>query len=91
MDKHDKRLVAIWAILVALTLVSFESSWGLARLHDPAVAVILVIAAALVKVRFVVMEFMEVRLAPWALRGPLEIWIVGVSVAILALWFGAGA
>jgi Prokaryotic Cytochrome C oxidase subunit IV len=91
MDKKDRSLLASWGILVALTIASFESAWGLAWIEAPAVAIAVVICVALLKVRIVVLDFMEVRHAPWALRLPLEAWIVTIAAAILAFWYSAGA
>lgn len=91
MDRADRKLVAAWALLVVLTLASFESAWGLAWLSDPRPGIALVIGVALLKVRIVVLHFMEVRHAPWLLRGPLEAWIVAIAGGILAFWFAAGA
>jgi uncharacterized membrane protein YecN with MAPEG domain len=91
MDRTDRRLVFRWAILLALTLLSFESSWGLAWLRDPSAAIALVIGVAMVKVRIVILDFMEIREAPWALRGLLEVWVVAIAGGILAFWYVAGA
>lgn len=91
MDRADRRLVIRWAILLALTLLSFESSWGLAWLRDPSAAIVLVIGVALLKVRIVILDFMEVRNAPWGLRGPLEVWVVAITGGILSFWYLAGA
>lgn len=91
MDKRDHRLAFCWAGLVALTLASFESAWGGGWLGNPGAAIALVIGIALLKVRIVVLEFMEVRHAPMALRLPLETWIIAIAGGILALWYAAGA
>lgn len=87
MDSHDKRLVVWWAVLVGLTLASFEGSW----LGDPALAIGLVIGIALFKVRIVFLRFMEVADAPWQLRAPLEVWVVALAAGILGFWYAAGA
>ena len=84
-------LLGRWAMLVALTFASFESAWGLRWLADPRAAIALVIGVALIKVRIVVLDFMEVRHAPFALRVPLETWVVAIAGAILAFWYAAGA
>lgn len=86
MDKHDKSLIIWWAALVALTLLSFETSM-LSHARDAAVALVIVIA--MLKVRIVILHFMEVRVAPAPLRVALEIWIVAIGVAILSVWFAA--
>lgn len=91
MDRADRRLVIRWAILLALTLLSFESAWGIAWLRDPAAAIAVVIAVAMLKVRIVILDFMEIGEAPWALRGPLEAWVLAIAGGILALWYASGA
>lgn len=91
MHSTDRRLVIWWAVLVALTLLSFESALGLGWLRDPALAITLVIGVALLKVRIVVLHFMEVSHAPWSLRVPLEAWILALAAGILDLWFAVGA
>lgn len=91
MDSRDRKLLLTWGALVLLTFASFESAWGVAWLKNPRAAIALVIGVALLKVRIVVLDFMEVRHAPWALRLPLEGWIVGIGLGILGLWYAAGA
>ena len=91
MHKTDRALVGWWAFLVALTVVSIESAWGAALVRDPAVAIAIVIGVALLKVRIVILRFMDVAEAPWSLRAPLEIWVVALATGILGLWYAAGA
>lgn len=91
MDKSDRKLVFRWAILSALTLFSFESAWGFAWLQNQSVAIAVVIAVAMLKVRIVILDFMEVREAPWTLRGLIEGWVVAITCGILAFWYAAGA
>lgn len=91
MDNADRKLVTAWAILLGLTFVSFESAWGIGWLHDPSAAIALVIGVALLKVRIVIMRFMEVGHAPWSLRAPLEVWVVAIAAGILGFWYAAGA
>jgi cytochrome c oxidase subunit IV len=91
MDRRDRPLLAAWAILLGLTLLSFESSWGSGRLASPGLAVAAAIGIAMIKVRIVILHFMEVRHAPWALRGPIEAWLLALAAGILGLWYSAGA
>ncbi|WP_159979105.1 MULTISPECIES: cytochrome C oxidase subunit IV family protein [unclassified Novosphingobium] len=86
MDKGDRKLLIWWAVLVALTLLSFES--GLQWLGQAGAGTALVIVIALVKIRTVVLHFMDVREAPWALRAPLEIWVIALGAALPTLWYG---
>jgi hypothetical protein len=83
MDSGDRRLLLWWAVLLALTLLSFES--GAQR---PEIATALVMVIALVKIRVVILHFMEVADAPWTLRAPLELWLILLGAALLALWHG---
>lgn len=85
LDKAERKLFTWWALLIGLTLVALETSI-IARSTYAAVAVIILIA--MIKVRIVVLEFMEVKHAPLWLRGALELWILAVGVGIVGLtWF----
>lgn len=66
------RASAVWFVLVALTVVSWAlgTSHGVAGNHELASLVIIVVAAF--KIRFIGLYFMELRDAPWALRGAFE-------------------
>jgi hypothetical protein len=85
MDRGDRAAIGWWAALVALTLLSFEG--GLQWLGQAGAAAALVIVIALVKMRIVVMRFMEAGHAPWVLRGPLEVWLVCLGAAMLVMWY----
>lgn len=81
-----RRAVAVWVLLVALTISTF---W-LGTHHpfggdDARMASVVVIALAFVKVWFVVADFMEVRHAPRALRIAFAIWFVVIGGAIVVL------
>ncbi|MGZ5364191.1 MAG: cytochrome C oxidase subunit IV family protein [Mycobacterium sp.] len=75
----------VWLGLVAVTIVS----WAVGAEHsvDSAVAVV-VLALALVKVRFVGLDFMELRNAPLALRAFFEAYcvILWMVLAGMYLW-----
>ncbi|MGA8547802.1 MAG: cytochrome C oxidase subunit IV family protein [Mycobacterium sp.] len=69
-----------WLVLVALTLVS----WSLGHGHGngPRVsASLIIIVISVFKVRLVGLHFMELREAPWFLRGIFE----GYCVALVLL------
>lgn len=85
MDKGDRTLVGWWALLVVLTFLSFES--GLTWFQQSGLGAALVILVALVKIRVVVLHFMEAKDAPWSLRAPLEAWIFLIGVGLLAIWY----
>ena len=76
------RLALIWLLLVAATLLS----WALGRsgfVGEAEAAAVL--AIALIKVRFVVMEFMELRMAPWPFRLVFDIWAVALWSGLVAM------
>lgn len=87
MDRGDRRLISWWAVLLVLTLISFES--GVQCLDQAGITTAIVIIIALVKIRVVILYFMEVSEAPWVLRAPLELWVLALGGAILMLWYGS--
>lgn len=87
MDSGDWRLIFWWAVLLGLTLLSFES--GVQWLDQSAVATAVIIGIALIKIRVVILQFMEIADAPWSLRAPLELWILALGGALLVLCYGA--
>jgi hypothetical protein len=83
MTKHWPRLFAIWFAMCVLTLAALA-------VHDAtlpgALGVAGVILAAMIKVRYVILDFMEVRIAPIGLRLVLEGWVILLGT-ILVLMF----
>lgn len=85
----EKRLFVVW---IALSLISVLQLWlssanGEATLTPNAAITVGVIAMALVKVRFIVREFMEVRHAPALLCRLTDAWIAITAVALLGTYF----
>jgi hypothetical protein len=58
---------------------------------SPAVAVVGIFLIAALKVRYVVLDFMELRDAPIPVRVAFEAWPVAVAAMILGFWFATGA
>lgn len=85
LDAYEKRLARNWLLLVVLTLLSVE---GLGRLGGGATLAVAILGIAFIKVRIIVLDFMEVRGAPVALRAILEAWIVAVCAMLLAIAVG---
>lgn len=77
------RLFRIWVLLIAATLAStlVDLEWRSGGLA--ATAAILIIAA--VKIRFVGLDYMELRHAPWPLRLAFEGWVVAITLALLGM------
>lgn len=88
MVKFNKRLLFVWVILAALTLAYLwidHSAGGL--LKSSAVVTSSVIVIALVKVRIIFREFMEVRDAPALLCRLTDAWVVLIAVVLLGSYF----
>lgn len=86
--KFNKRLLVVWAILALLTLgylVIDHSVDG--SLKSSAVVTSSVIVIALIKVRIIFREFMEVRNAPVLLCRLTDAWVVVMAVAMLSCYF----
>lgn len=79
------RTTAIWFLLVAATLLSWEMGHGVGfqDLRHAGVAILII---AFIKVRFVVLEFMEVRHAPIVLRVLTEAWSVVVCALLVTMF-----
>ena len=78
----------VWLVLSALTLVYLwidHSAGGL--LTSSAMVTSSVIVIALIKVRIIFREFMEVRDAPVLLCRLTDAWVVIMAVAMLTCYF----
>ena len=90
----NKRLLIVWAILSSMTLVyvwldhSVDQS---GTLKASTVVTVSVIVIALIKVRIIFREFMEVRHAPALLRRLTDGWVVLIGVCLLSSYFVGSA
>jgi heme/copper-type cytochrome/quinol oxidase subunit 4 len=85
MSVLRERVTWVWLGLVVLTCVT---TWGLSKdMFTPAVAVVGTFIIAAVKVRYVMLDFMELRYAPIPVRVVAEAWPVVVAAMILGFWF----
>jgi hypothetical protein len=81
-------LTIVWALLTAVTIVSWLVSrdGGAAhQLNATVTTVVLLIAA--VKAQLVIWHFMEVRRAPVWLKAVTSGWVIVVFAAMLAVYF----
>ena len=79
------RSTVVWLTLVIVTFVSWAASYQ----HDAGSGVgVIVLALAAVKIRFVGLDFMELRNAPRLLRGIFEAYcvILWLVLAGMYLW-----
>ncbi|MBO0863780.1 MAG: cytochrome C oxidase subunit IV family protein [Mycobacterium sp.] len=84
-----KRLLVVWLLLSAITLAYlWVGSVDPARaLRPSAVVTTSAIVMALIKVRFIFREFMEVRHAPVLLCRLTDAWVVLIAVCLLGSYF----
>jgi Prokaryotic Cytochrome C oxidase subunit IV len=84
-----KRLLVVWLVLSAITLVYlWVGSVDPARaLRPSALVTTSAIVMALVKVRIIFREFMEVRHAPVLLCRLTDGWVVLMAVCLLGTYF----
>jgi len=75
----------VWLSLVAATVLSWRFGQGF-LIHDRHAAGIAILVIAFIKIRYVILDFMEIRRAPLAMRIGAEIWVVAVCAALLFLY-----
>jgi len=80
------RVTVIWLLLIGATLLSIEIVSGLIPGGSTRAMTIAVLIVAFLKVRFVGLEFMELRYAPALARLVFEAWLVVLCVALIALY-----
>jgi Prokaryotic Cytochrome C oxidase subunit IV len=86
--KFDKRLLIVWVVLASLTLAyllidhSVDGSYSASAVVTSSVIVI-----AVIKVRIIFREFMEVRQAPVLLCRLTDAWVVLIAASMLACYF----
>lgn len=86
--KFNRRLLVVWLVLAALT-VSYlwidHSANGSPRSNVVVTCGVIVIA--LVKVRIIFREFMEVRQAPALLRRLTDAWVLLIATGLFGSYF----
>jgi len=85
----EKRLIVVWLVLSAITIAQLGvgSLDGQAALRPNAAITSSAIVLALVKVRIIIREFMEVRHAPVLLCRLTDLWVVATGVSLLGCYF----
>jgi hypothetical protein len=88
--RFNTRLLVVWLVLCALTLVYLvldHSTQHDGVLTASAVVTTVAIVIALIKVRIIFREFMEVRHAPVLLCWLTDAWLVIMAVSLLGGYF----
>ena len=90
----NKRLAIVWLVLTAMTLAYIwldQSADDHGSLKASTVVTVAAIVIALVKVRIIFREFMEVRHAPVLLRRLTDAWVLLMAAMLLGSYFIASA
>ena len=90
----NKRLLIVWLILTSMTLVYVWLDHTVDRngtLDTSTVVTVSAIVIALIKVRIIFREFMEVRHAPALLCRLTDGWVVLVGACLLGSYFVGSA
>ena len=82
------RISLVWLVLVGVTMLAWAAGHG--AVDDLDLARAAVIGVAFFKVRCVILDFMEIRHAPVAMRVIGEIWTVTVCAVLIALYIIPG-
>ena len=93
-DGSNRRLFVVWLILVAISLVYLWIDHSATHQGVPTASTVVTVVAislALVKVRIIMREFMEVRSAPRVLRGLTDCWVLLMAAALLGVYFAGKA
>lgn len=92
--KVNTRLLIVWAILTGMTLIYVwldEAVDQNGTLKASTVVTVSAIVIALIKVRIIFREFMEVRHAPALLCRLTDGWVVLIGVCLLGSYFVGSA
>ncbi len=85
----ERRLASVWLLLAAITVVQLglDSIDGQGPLQPNGWITSAIIVIALLKVRLILLEFMELRQAPARLVRLAEFWVVLTGATLLGIYF----
>lgn len=82
-----QKITLVWIGLVLATGLSWQFGHGFGFGDNIPYGTVAVIVISFIKVRFIMLDFMEVRTAPLALRVALETWCVLVCATLIFLYW----
>lgn len=82
----DRRLVVVWAVLVAATLLSFVLGTDHDPLQSRTLSAIAIIVIAFWKIYLVGIHYMTLDRAPRLLRLAFELYVVVTCLALMVLY-----
>lgn len=83
--------MAVWLVLASLTLSYLWLDHATGSLRPNVLVTVGVIVIAVVKVRIIFREFMEVRHAPALLCRLTDAWVILIAVSLLTTYFAGMA
>jgi hypothetical protein len=89
VNGSNRRLFLVWLILVAISLAYLWIDQTASRRGFPTASTVVTVIAvcfALIKVRIIMREFMEVRNAPVVLRRLTDFWVVLMAIAMIGVY-----
>ena len=81
------KLTVVWLLLIVATALSWQFGHGFGfgeQMHYGTIAVIII---SFIKVRFIYLDFMELKTAPPALRWVVEAWAFIVCLTLIGLYW----
>jgi hypothetical protein len=83
-SRRVHRATPIWLMLLAITALT---AWlgGAQTVRDERYVGAAIVALAFVKIRFVILDFMEIRNAPFQMRLACEAWVLVLCATILSI------
>lgn len=83
------RINVVWLLLMVAAILSFAMEW-LVDIGDGTVSrngIIPILVITFIKVRFVILDFMELRDAPLIVRGVNELWVIMVCAGLIYIFW----
>ncbi len=86
VSRRIHRATRIWLLLLAITALA---AWlgATPTVRDERYLGAAIIALAFVKIRFVILDFMEIRHAPLVMRLACEAWVLVIGATIVSIDF----
>lgn len=85
ISSQSLRVTLVWLALIVATTISWQLGHG-AGLNDRQMAGVGILIIAIIKVRYVLLDFMELRHAPLAMRFGIEAWAVLAATAMSVVY-----
>jgi len=86
-DLIQRRITAVWIFLILATGLSWQFGHGFGFGDNVAYATVAILIVSFIKIRFVLLDFMELRYAPRPLRAAFEAWMVIVCATLVFLYW----